>query len=70
MRVILLRPEIKVLYISGYTDRAIVHKGLLEPGFAFMEKPFTPDSLARKVRKVLDGAAELTEPGPLADVLT
>ena len=70
LRVILLRPEIKVLYISGYTDRAIVHKGLLAPGFAFMEKPFTPDSLARKVRKVLDGAAELTEPAPLLDVLT
>ncbi|MEO8139330.1 MAG: response regulator [Gemmatimonadota bacterium] len=70
LRVILLRPEIKVLYVSGYTDRAIVHQGLLEPGFSFLEKPFAPDSLARKVRKVLDGATELTDPTPLLEVAT
>lgn len=51
-----LRPEIKVLYMSGYTDDALVPQGVLEPGTHFVEKPFTPDVLAYKVREVLDGA--------------
>ncbi|HET7274663.1 MAG TPA: PAS domain S-box protein [Longimicrobiaceae bacterium] len=47
-------PAAKILYMSGYTDEAIVHHGVLEPGTAFLEKPFTPDILLRKVREVLD----------------
>jgi two-component system, cell cycle sensor histidine kinase and response regulator CckA len=48
------RPATKVLYVSGYTDDAIVHHGMLEPGLHFLQKPFTPAVLARKVREVLD----------------
>lgn len=49
-----LRPEMRVLYMSGYTDDAIVHHGILEEGASFIEKPFSLDALARKVREVLD----------------
>ena len=48
-----IRPEIKVLYVSGYTDNVLVHRGALEPGFAYLAKPFTFDSLAAKVREVM-----------------
>jgi signal transduction histidine kinase len=50
----ILRPEVKVLYTSGYTDDAIVHHGVLEPGINFLQKPFSPATLAQKVREVLD----------------
>jgi CheY-like chemotaxis protein len=49
-----LHPEAKVLYMSGYTDNAIVRHGVLDPGIAFLAKPFTPTVLADKVRRVLD----------------
>ncbi len=50
-------PKLKVLFVSGYTDDAIVRHGILEPGIAFLQKPFSPESLARKVREVLDAPA-------------
>jgi PAS domain S-box-containing protein len=49
-----LHPEIKMLYMSGYTDNAIVHHAILDKGIVFIQKPFTPVDLARKVREVLD----------------
>jgi len=52
-------PEMKVLYMSGYPDNTIVQHGVLEPGTAFLQKPFTLNALESKVREVLDG----TRPG-------
>lgn len=50
-----MRKDIKVLYMSGYTDDSAIRQGgELEPGTDFIQKPFTPDSLSRKVRDVLD----------------
>jgi len=54
-RVAAARPGIKVLYLSGYTEDAIIHEGVLEAGTAFLQKPFTLLALARKVREVLRG---------------
>jgi PAS domain S-box-containing protein len=48
------QPDIKVLFISGYTDDAIVRHGVLEPGTNFLQKPFSPSALTHKVREVLD----------------
>jgi DNA-binding NtrC family response regulator len=48
------RPGLKVIYMSGYTDEAIVQHGVLLPGIAFLHKPFTSGVLSRKIRDVLD----------------
>jgi PAS domain S-box-containing protein len=47
------RPATKILYVSGYTDDAIVRHGVLDAGVVFLQKPFTPDGLARKVKEIL-----------------
>jgi two-component system cell cycle sensor histidine kinase/response regulator CckA len=53
----ILQPGLRVLYMSGYTGEAIAEHGVLEHGTHFLQKPFTPDALARKVREVLDQRA-------------
>jgi len=52
-----IRPDLKVLYMSGYTPQAILHHGELEADTFFIQKPFTPSSLSAKVREALDHAA-------------
>jgi two-component SAPR family response regulator len=53
-QILQVSPDVKVLYISGYTSNAIVHYGVLDAGLWFLPKPFTLSSLVAKVREVLD----------------
>ena len=48
------QPDLKVLFMTGYSRNAIVHQGRLDPGVAWIQKPLTSDQLAAMVRKVLD----------------
>src|SRR5262249_3949798 len=52
-RLLQIRPDLGVLYLSGYTEDTILHQGALDAGTAFLQKPFTLQNLARKVREVL-----------------
>lgn len=54
-RVAALHPGVKVLFMSGYTDNVVAHHGILEPGVQFLQKPFTEQSLADKIRETLEG---------------
>ncbi len=56
-RIAQMAPHIRVLFMSGYTDNVIAQGGTLEPGLAFLQKPFTPVTLGLKVREVLDARA-------------
>jgi two-component system, cell cycle sensor histidine kinase and response regulator CckA len=56
-RIIARHPRIRVLYMSGYTDNVLAQGGVLEDGVSFLQKPFTPATLAQKVRDVLDSVA-------------
>jgi FixJ family two-component response regulator len=49
-----LRPDLSVLYMSGYTDDAVIRHGVLGAGTAFLQKPFTPAALVLRVRETLD----------------
>ena len=53
-RITAMRPNIKVLFMSGYTDEAVLQHGILESDVAYLQKPITPELLGRKVRAVLD----------------
>jgi signal transduction histidine kinase/ActR/RegA family two-component response regulator len=59
LRLTTVRPEMRVLFMSGYTEKAGLHHGILESGIAYLQKPFTPETLSRRVRQVLDS----TRPG-------
>jgi CheY-like chemotaxis protein len=53
-RLLHIQPQMKILYMSGYTDIALIHKGMLDSDIKFIQKPFTPLDLARKIRGILD----------------
>jgi len=55
--VLALNPRTRILFASAYTENAIVHQGMLNPGVAFLQKPFTPSAMACKIREVLDKTA-------------
>jgi FixJ family two-component response regulator len=56
-RLTALNPQLRVLFMSGYIDDSVVRQGIQDPGVAYLQKPFSPTSLAKKVREVLDSAS-------------
>jgi DNA-binding NtrC family response regulator len=54
-RILAEHPEMKVIFMSGYTDDAVVENGFIHPGSVFLQKPFSPDALKAKIRELLDG---------------
>ncbi len=54
-RLRIMRPDVRVIFVSGYTEEGVRTRGVLEPGTVYLEKPFTPEGLLRKVREALDG---------------
>jgi FixJ family two-component response regulator len=54
-----IRPGIRIIFTSGYTDDAIARQGILDPAAAFVQKPYRPKALARKIREVLDEPAAM-----------
>jgi two-component system cell cycle sensor histidine kinase/response regulator CckA len=62
-RLVSTRPGLRVLFMSGYTDDAVIRQGVSEATSAFVQKPFTLAAFARKVRETLDAPASTTERG-------
>jgi len=60
LRLSRVKPDMRVLYMSGYTEDAIVRHGVLNPGIAFLQKPFTAEALAAKVRGILDEQVQMS----------
>jgi CheY-like chemotaxis protein len=67
-RVTALRPDIKALFVSGYTDDAVVRHGVLEAQMAFLQKPFAAAALTKKARAILDGPPRQSAPSPAAPI--
>ena len=62
-RVLEARPDIRVLFMSGYTEDAIVHHGVLDEGVAFIAKPFAPEAFLEKVRETINSASHRDRSG-------